>query len=162
MKTRRILERWCCAVHRAFGLEYCRGRRRTRCWADEPIRAGQTHTGTSPEMSAPIRVSARMLKASLVQQAQCDLAHVRANRIKLKARNQRGRCQWQPQKPPQQPPPARIVLPPLLFSTPLPAAREANTDISRLILVLVQDGHSASSSCPGRMSVSNELSQSRQ
>ena len=31
-----------------------------------------------------------MLKASLMQQAQCDLAHVRANRIKLKARNQRG------------------------------------------------------------------------
>jgi hypothetical protein len=33
-----------------------------------------------------------MLKASLslVQQAQCDLAHVRANPIKLKARNQPG------------------------------------------------------------------------
>jgi hypothetical protein len=44
----------------------------------------------SLEMSAPIKSFGEDAESQLVQRAQCIFSHVHANRIKLKARNQRG------------------------------------------------------------------------
>jgi hypothetical protein len=98
------------------------------------------HVQATPEIAAIS--DARHLVCSLHLARMPGSAHVlKVRGLSGRSLNTRKKAQWQPQEPPQQPPPRIIVATlPLGWVVVLPP-REANTDISLLSLTLLHDGH---------------------